>query len=382
MKALIVSGKSWFFIIAMCIVGATIYYARYLAKKIDAEERQRVAEWIAANQALQTDADTKGIALANLVISNNEDIPLIATDLAGNIIDYHNLDNAALQRSPDYLATKLASIQKENAPVEWAYGDQPEEKYLVYYGNTLLQKEVQYYPLVQLVLVALFIGLLITLITTQNRSTQNLVWAGMAKESAHQMGTPLTSLRGWIEVLKESHTDPAIVEELEKDVNRLILVSDRFGKIGSVPQLELCNLIALVQNIADYMRRRASGKVQINTSFSTDSIALPASPTLLEWVLENLIKNALDAMDGKGTIDISVVQGSAQVTIDVQDTGKGMSSVQIQKIFNPGFTTKKRGWGLGLTLSKRIMQQYHKGQLFVKHSEPGKGTTFRMVLPR
>lgn len=382
MKALIVSGKSWFFIIAMCIVGATIYYARYLAKKIDTEERQRVAEWIAANQALQTDADTKGIALANLVIGNNEDIPLIATDLAGNIIDYHNLDIAEVKRNPGYLATMLARIQKENAPVEWAYGDQPEEKYLVYYGNTLLQKEVQYYPLVQLVLVALFIGLLITLITTQNRSTQNLVWAGMAKESAHQMGTPLTSLRGWIEVLKESQTDPAIVEELEKDVNRLILVSDRFGKIGSVPQLELCDLIALVQNIADYMRRRASGKVQINTSFSTDSITLPASPTLLEWVLENLIKNALDAMDGKGTITISVVQGAAQVTIDVQDTGKGMSSVQIQKIFNPGFTTKKRGWGLGLTLSKRIMQQYHKGQLFVKQSEPGKGTTFRMVLPR
>jgi signal transduction histidine kinase len=216
--------------------------------------------------------------------------------------------------------------------------------------------------------------------TLRSKSQQNLVWAGMAKETAHQMGTPLTSLHGWVEMLKESGSHQQIVEELEKDVSRLKLVSDRFGKIGSQPQLEQTDLAALVLDMVAYMRRRAPGRVVVETHGTEHPAHAMASPTLLNWVLENLLKNALDALEGKGKILVAIQENPANVIIDVTDSGKGISPENLRKVFAPGFTTKKRGWGLGLTLSKRIMEQYHKGELYVKHSEPGKGTTFRMVV--
>ncbi len=374
--------KSFFFLIALAIVGSTIYYTRYLARKIEAEERQRVAEWVAANKALQSATESDAVALANMVLRNNEDMPLIATDSLDNIIDYHNIDTAQLRLDPDYLYTVLKKIKNENPPIEWEIGTDSPETYFVYYGNTLLQREVQYYPIVQLILVSLFIILLIALLTTQNRSTQNQVWAGMAKETAHQMGTPLTSLQGWIEVLRDQAMQPDIVNEIEKDVNRLKLVSERFGKIGSTPQLEESDLTELITNMVEYMKRRASGKVKFEVKLPPEPIRLALSPTLFDWVLENLLKNALDAMEGTGTITIQMEDANTNVFIDIADTGKGMNATQMHQVFKPGYTTKKRGWGLGLTLSKRIVEQYHKGQLFVKQSETNKGTTFRISLPR
>jgi signal transduction histidine kinase len=363
-------------------VGATLFYTRYLARKIEGEERQRVAEWIAATRVLQQSAELPAIELSNMVIRHNEDIPLIATDDKGKIIDYHNIDSTLLASRKNYLEERLREIKEENAPLEWELKTEPKEFYYVYFGRTLLQKEVRYYPLVQLLLVGLFVALLMALITTQSRSTQNQVWAGMAKETAHQLGTPLTSLQGWLEVLREQKPADSMLDEMEKDINRLKLVSERFGKIGSTPQLEICDIVQLTEAIVAYMKKRASGKVVFEVKSDQPEIKIPVSTTLLEWVLENLMKNALDAMEGKGMISITIKDDLTNVILDVSDTGKGITSSNLQKVFQPGYTTKKRGWGLGLSLSKRIVELYHKGQLYVKHSEPGRGTTFRIVLPR
>lgn len=377
----LINWRTFFYVLAVLIVLGTGLYTRYVARKIEREERQRVEEWVHANEAMQSSSDPTALSLANLVIINNEDMPLIAADQNGKVVDHRNLDSASIASDSTYLDKKLKALKEENPPIDWLIGDSPKLVYKVYYGNTRLLKEVQYYPFIQLVILSVFIALLIALITTRNRSTQNQVWAGLAKETAHQLGTPITSLRGWVEMLKEQEPGNDLVLELEKDVERLKLVSDRFGKIGSQPQLEPMNLTPLVTEMVDYMKRRAPGKVQFTIKVPQQDAMANISPTLINWVLENLLKNALDAMEGSGAITVVLEKNPKALQLDVSDTGKGISYSDWQRVFQPGFTTKKRGWGLGLTLSKRIVEQYHNGQLFVHHSEPGKGTTFRMVLP-
>jgi signal transduction histidine kinase len=373
--------RTFFYVLALLIVLGTGLYTRYVARKIEREERQRVEEWVHANRAMQSSNDPTALSLANLVIINNEDMPLLAADENGHVVDYRNLDSAAIASDSTYLPQKLEQLRKENPPIDWLIADSPKLVYKVYYGNTRLLNEVQYYPFIQLVIVSVFIALLIALITTRNRSTQNQVWAGLAKETAHQLGTPITSLRGWVEMLKELEPENDVVLELEKDVDRLKLVSDRFGKIGSQPQLEPTDLVPLVTEMVDYMKRRAPGKVKFSVIVPQQEAIVNISPTLINWVLENLLKNALDAMEGAGAITVVLERNAKMLQLDVSDTGKGISYSDWQRVFQPGFTTKKRGWGLGLTLSKRIAEQFHNGQLFVHHSEPGKGTTFRMLLP-
>lgn len=367
-------------LVATGIVGGTIFYTRYLADKIEHEERQRVEEWVQATKMIQQSLDTD-ITLASMISANNKNIPLIATDENDNIIETNNLDSL-LARDSLLLKAKLLEFRQQHEPIKWQVTDSPRLVYNVYYGNTKLLSEVKYYPLVQLLVVAFFVILVLSLINIQNKSTQNQVWAGMAKETAHQMGTPLTSLQGWVELLKENPDNDDIVPDLEKDVNRLKLVSDRFGKIGSTPQLEETNLVPLLQEMVAYMKRRASGKVTFEIKTPSNEVIALTSPTLFNWVLENLLKNALDAMDGAGKITVLLEDLATNVIIEVTDTGKGIAAANINKVFKPGFTTKKRGWGLGLSLSKRIMTQYHKGELSVKQSELGKGTTFRIVIPK
>jgi signal transduction histidine kinase len=236
---------------------------------------------------------------------------------------------------------------------------------------------------VQLLIVGLFITVVVLLLRSSYRSTQNQVWAGMAKETAHQLGTPVSSLEGWLEILRDIPGNEKVVPELEKDIQRLQLVSDRFGKIGSKPQLEPRNLVEQVGIMVEYIRKRAPGKLSfsINTG-SRNQVLAPLSPPLFDWVMENLLKNALDAMEGKGAITVDISENERHAIIDVTDTGKGIAKKNINKVFRPGFTTKRRGWGLGLSLSKRIVEQYHGGSLSVKSSELGKGTTFRVVLKK
>lgn len=369
--------------IAILIVTGTIFYSQYLARKIAKEERQKVEQWVEAGKFLinsPMEADTR---LASMILTQNNSIPIIETDEKDSITNHVNLDSAKAADDPAYLSKTLASLKTINEPIIYSDPLNPSKTNKYYFGHTALLNEVRYYPLVQLVIVGLFIIVTLLALRSSYRSVQNQVWAGMAKETAHQLGTPVSSLEGWVEMMKDKAVDPQIVQELEKDVNRLRLVSDRFGKIGSTPQLTEIDIVQQVNNMVEYMRKRSTDKV----SFSTDThgnASIPAmiSAPLFDWVIENLLKNALDAMEGKGSISIDIKNEKGETIIDVTDTGKGIAKQNIAQVFKPGFTTKKRGWGLGLSLSKRIIEQYHKGEIFVRHSESGKGTTFRIVLKK
>ena len=381
-------------IVAILIVSGTIWYSSYLADKIEKEERQKVALWVEAGKFFLNPANENADTKLALAVTTQNNIPIIETTEKDSIMQWVNLDSAKVERGwssgdtlkekdlnkNSFLREELAAFKK--LPGEWTNPFDSTKRNRYYYGESKLLKEVRYYPLIQLFIVGLFIFITIQAIRTSYRSTQNGVWAGMAKETAHQLGTPVSSLEGWVEILKETHGHEDFVPEIEKDVNRLRLVSDRFGKIGSTPQLDQRNLVQQVQGMIDYVQKRAGGKVSFTLQAANDKVEAKISAPLFDWVIENLLKNALDAMEGKGKITVAINQSASDVIVDVTDTGKGISRQNIGKVFKPGFTTKKRGWGLGLSLSKRIIEQYHKGSLSVKHSEMGKGTTFRIVLKK
>ncbi len=368
--------------IAILIVSGTIFYSQYLARKIKAEEKLRVEQWFKAGKFIISAPDSVDISFASQIVTENRTIPIIETNEKDSISNFINLDTA---RTGDrqYLEKKLRQLKSQHSPFEWVDPKDPSIRNRYYYGNSRLLDEVRYYPIIQLCIVALFILITILSLRSRHRSLQNQVWAGMAKETAHQLGTPVSSLEGWVEMLKERSLDPQIVHELEKDVDRLRLVSDRFGKIGSTPQLEETDIVKQINNMVDYMRKRATGKIifSVNTH-GRDQVTAGISAPLFDWVIENLLKNALDAMEGRGAITVDINSDEKNMIIDVADTGKGISKKNIPNVFKPGFTTKKRGWGLGLSLSRRIISQFHKGEIFVKHSELGKGTTFRIVLKK
>lgn len=370
-------------LIAILIVSGTIWYSSYLAKKIEKEEKQKVQEWVEASSSLLNPSNTGNVSLPFTIIQNNDDIPIIVTNEKDSILDYKNVDSSMLAQDKNYLNKALRKYKSENEPFTWIDPLDSSRTNRYYYGHSRLLREVRYYPLIQLLIVGLFIVVIIMAIRSSYRSTQNQVWAGMAKETAHQLGTPVSSLEGWVEILREAPGAEKFIPELEKDVTRLRLVSDRFGKIGSTPQLEEKNIVEQVEAVVEYVRKRASGKVVLSLeTHGHTHIPVRISGPLFDWVIENLLKNALDAMEGRGSIHVDIGNGPKNVIIDVTDTGKGISAQHIGKVFKPGFTTKKRGWGLGLSLSKRIVEQYHKGTINVKHSEIGKGTTFRIVLKK
>lgn len=369
-------------LIAILIASGTIFYSQYLARKIKAEEKLRVEQWFKAGKFIISAPDSVDFSFAAQIVTENKTIPIIETNEKDSITNFVNLDSAKTG-DREYLEKKLRQLKAQHSPFEWVDPKDPSIRNRYYYGNSRLLDEVRYYPIIQLCIVALFILITILSLRSRHRSLQNQVWAGMAKETAHQLGTPVSSLEGWVEMLKETTLDKKIVQELEKDVDRLRLVSDRFGKIGSTPQLEETDLVGHINTMVDYMRKRATGKIIFNVNtHGVKEIRARISPPLFDWVIENLLKNALDAMEGKGTISVDIHTDAKMVNIDVTDTGKGISKKNMVNVFKPGFTTKKRGWGLGLSLSKRIISQYHKGEIFVKHSELGKGTTFRVVLKK
>lgn len=368
-------------IVAIAIVTGTIFYSNHLAKKIAAEEKIKIELWAEASKDIANPKITEVNLASRVLTENSKEIPMILVTEKDSIMDYRNLDSAKIAFDKSYLTDKLKEFKKLNEPIVWKNPYDSLQTNRVFYGESALLKQVRYYPIVQLFIVALFIIVTLITISTRNKSTQNQVWAGMAKETAHQLGTPLTSLQGWVEMLKETPGTDKIVPEMSKDVDRLKLVSERFGKIGSTPQLEENNIITQVESMVSYIKRRSPDRVgfSIDTHGETEIKAMINGP-LFDWVIENLLKNGLDAMEGKGNMNVKIKNETTQVIVDVTDSGKGISKQNIAKVFKPGFTTKKRGWGLGLTLCKRIIEQYHKGELYVKHSEPGKGTTFRIVL--
>lgn len=369
-------------LVAVFIASGTIFYSQFLAKKIATQERKNVEILVEAQRTILNASDTASINLATKIASENKSIPIIETNEKDSLTyNYLNLDTAAINKDKNYLNTKLEEFKAYAPPVVLIISEKPYIANKYYYGESQLLKEVKYYPIVQLVIVGFFIIILVMAQRANFKSTQNQIWAGLAKETAHQLGTPVSSLQGWIEMMRDIEGNEKIVPEIEKDVQRLLLITDRFGKIGSIPKLEEKNIIEQVQNMIDYIKKRASGKVifELETFNETNILSL-ISPPLFDWVIENLLKNALDAMEGKGKISVSIKDTVSQIIIDVSDTGKGILKANIANVFKPGFSTKKRGWGLGLTLTKRIIEQYHKGQIFVLNSEVNKGTTFRVIL--
>jgi len=377
--------------IAILIVSGTIWYSSYLANKIENSERQKVEQWVEAGRFINN-PDNLDTRLASMIIIQ-QDIPIIETTEKDSITNWINLDSIEIEKgwtdkirtadNNSFLKQKLKSFRSTNAPIEWINPYDSAQRNRYYFGNSQLLSEVQYYPIVQLIIVGLFIIITFLALRSNYRSIQNGVWAGMAKETAHQLGTPVSSLEGWLEILRETPGNESLVTELEKDVMRLRLVSDRFGKIGSTPQFEVKNIIAQIEEVMQYVRRRASGKVAFSLeTHGHTNLPVRLSGPLFDWVIENLLKNALDAIEGKGSIHLEIVNAEKNIEINVSDTGKGIPKQNISKVFQPGFTTKKRGWGLGLSLSKRIIEQYHKGKLQVSNSELGKGTTFKISLKK
>lgn len=367
--------------IGIAIVFGTIFYSNYLAGKIEQDEENKMNVWKVAMIAKAETDDSQTLNLCNTIATSNTEIPIIATNENDSIIGCFNIDSSFIQNDPQYLRRKLIEFRQQRAPIVVSYGNENTVTDKYFYGDSLLLNEVRFYPLVQLLIVALFMIIMLVTISTRNKSAQNQVWAGMAKETAHQLGTPISSLQGWVEMLRESETHSKIADEMHNDVERLRLISERFGKIGSKPQLAPLKIVEQVEFMVQYIQKRSSEKVKIYVNYTCPKdITINLNGPLFDWVIENLLKNALDSMEGTGQITLYISETHNQVRIDVTDTGKGISKKYLHRVFKPGFTTKKRGWGLGLSLSRRIIHEYHKGEIFVKSSEIGKGTTFRIVL--
>jgi len=330
-------------------------------------------------KTLTTATNNEEISFAQTFVSENNTIPLIITDEKESISDYKNIDVKGEQNVKKFLKKQLHLFKEMHEPIVAKYEG---GKTYVFYGESNLLYQLKLFPYVQMIIIFMFLILVIVALTSANRSMQNRVWVGLSKETAHQLGTPLSSIEAWMELLKESQCSTETVMEMQKDLDRLKLVADRFSKVGSEPQLLQENVVARVREMVEYMQKRAPQKVSFHLKIQEEVVETLLSGPLFDWVLENLMRNALDALEGKGNIDVQVINHPYAIWIDVKDDGKGIPNHLLNKIFRPGFSTKKRGWGLGLSLSKRIIEKYHHGSLFVKHSEVGKGTTFRIVLRR
>lgn len=370
--------KTYLAIIAALIVGASLFYTSQLAGRLANDERRKVLAIGDALRVLSSNASQKETEQAQYTVQQNTTIPVIITNEQGVVIDKKNIDSTSvIARLGD--KDQIANFRNQHPPIEvdWGTG-----KNYVYYGESYLLRQLRYFPYVQLTIIVIFLVVVLLALNTAHKSLQNQVWVGLSKETAHQLGTPLSSIEAWLELLRDSDANHEAVAEMQKDLDRLKLVADRFGKVGSAPQLEEENLVDRLGNIVDYMQKRSPKKVRITLHTPEPDVRAYISGSLLDWVMENLIRNALDAMAGEGRIDITLTNTPQQVFIDVQDNGKGIPSHQVKDVFKPGFTTKKRGWGLGLSLARRIVTKYHNGSIFVKNSEVGKGTTFRIILRR
>jgi signal transduction histidine kinase len=371
--------KTYFIVIALFIVSATVYYTNLLAGKLAEDEKKKVEQYVEGLKVLSQTTDPVASEYILKMTQQNDNIPIILTDEMDSVLDHKNIDSFNLNKHKNYLQDALRNFKQEHdsLTVDYGFGLQK-----LYYGDSRLLTQLKYFPYVQLVIILLFLVVILMALTAANKSLQNQVWVGLSKETAHQLGTPLTSMEGWLELMSEDDNNREAVEEMRKDLGRLKLVADRFGKVGSDPELQEEDLVPRIRNMVEYMQKRAPSKVTINYTTNEEEIPVYINGPLFDWVLENLMRNALDAMDGKGKIDIEITNLPQAIKINVSDTGKGIPKHQIKKIFSPGFTTKKRGWGLGLSLAKRIIEKYHHGSLFVKSSEVGRGTTFRILLRR
>lgn len=372
-------GKLIFLLISVLLVGGVLYVSNDLVKDLSAEERKKMEIWAEATRELASDKTEMSMELILKVIQSNTSIPAILVDGNGEINQYVNLNLP--EKDPDkFLQRKLSRLKGSSNVIEINLSDN--EKQYLYYDDSILLKRLSFYPYVQLGVMVLFVLIVYFALISTKKAEQNKVWVGLSKETAHQLGTPISSLMAWVDLLEASGVDPALLSDMNKDVKRLSVIAERFSKIGSKPEMELVYINEVLENAIEYMRRRVSSKVQIVTHLPADAEGAMVCLSLFEWVIENLCKNAVDAMNGEGRIDVYLTSEKQQLYIDIKDTGKGIARKNFKTVFNPGYTTKKRGWGLGLTLAKRIIEEYHDGRIFVKESEIGKGSTFRIELKR
>lgn len=381
------SSLSWkWLLVLFALLGviSSVFYSRHLSARLEQDERMHVNTWVEAQRTILQSSDSASITLATQLSVQNNRIPIIETNEKDSITgNYINLDSQQVKNDPNFLNRKLAEFQRyQSKPIVLVLNENPYTANHYYYGKSSLLDEIRWYPIIQLLIAALFIALLIGALRYIARNQQQTLWVSMARETAHQLGTPVSNLKGWVELLKERPENADIARELNKDVNRLQLVTDRFGKIGSAPHLEKEYPAVRIQEVVDYMSRRTGGQVAIHCDLEAiQERAALISPPLFDWVIENLLKNALDALEGKGTISILGQIERLTLIIDITDSGKGMSTAEQASVFVAGFTTKKRGWGLGLALTRRIVEQYHGGTISIRWSEPGKGSCFRVEIP-
>lgn len=375
--------KIVFVLTAILVAISSLFVSKTLTDNLKREEHGRMEVWAEAMKSLSKADGNTDLSLVLKVLNENDYIPVILLDRRGNVTDYRNVSLRGANRADSLRdARQLALNWIAEGHVIRVTIDNVDNSYInVCYDESLILKRLTIFPFVQLAVVVIFVVLAVFALLASKRAEQNRVWAGLSKETAHQLGTPISSLMAWVEVLKEEYPDDALIPELDKDVSRLRLISDRFSKIGSKPELAMVSLQEVLAHVVDYIDRRTSHNVVIRCQLPDHDVMVNINAALFEWVIENLCKNAVDAMDGgPGTISIAVMETGQKVAIDVADTGKGISKKNLKTVFKPGFTTKKRGWGLGLSLAKRIIEEYHKGRIFVKSSEVGVGTTFRIEL--
>ncbi len=346
-------------------------------EKLSAEEHKRIELWAEATQQLINSDPEQDVSFLFEVLRNNETIPVILVDMDDNVLSYRNIEDPAYQKK------KLDEFRNNNKEHFVIKTEDGIELNKIYYSDSNLLTQLQYYPYIQLGIVFLFILVSYFAFSISRRAEQDQVWLGMSKETAHQLGTPISSLMAWLEIMKETQNNPEMIIELEKDINRLEKITARFSKIGSQPKLDPLDLKVVLENSVNYIRSRVPRSIEITTNFAqNEKIVVPLNTDLFEWVIENICKNAVDAIGQSGKISVTAEAHNDNIIIDIKDSGKGIPKANFKTVFNPGYTTKNRGWGLGLSLVKRIIEQYHQGKVFVKHSEIGVGTTFRIVLKK
>jgi len=371
--------KLTLFLFAILIGVSSFIYTSSLVKSLKAEERRKVEMWAEATRLIISSDSSQNLEfLSSISTEGNTTIPVILTDGHDNIIDSRNFSPARIN-DPGYILRNLEKIKKKNEPIVI---DLPNGFVnYIYYKDSIILTQLRYYPFVQLGLIILFILVSYMALSSSRKAEQNQVWVGMSKETAHQLGTPTSSLAGWIEILQNKYPEIPFNRELSLDVERLEKITERFSRIGSRPSLTQENVLKLIARIVEYLKSRSSSKIIFNMDFNgSDNILIPVNAPLFEWVIENISKNAIDAMEGSGEITIKVTDTEKNTYIDISDTGKGIPKSTFKKIFHPGFTTKQRGWGLGLSLAKRIIEEYHNGKIFVKYSEAGKGSCIRIIM--
>ena len=365
-------------VVAIIIAITSLLVSHFLVTDLSDEERNKMEVWARAMQTLQEADEMTDLALVLSVIQGNKTIPVIVLDSDEQVMDYRNVDIRD-KDSVRYVADYGRRMYKAGHYIQ--IGDSIDYQLVCYDESTLL-KRLSQYPYWQLGIVMIFVVVAIFALLSSKRAEQNKVWVGLSKETAHQLGTPISSLMAWVEILKENYPDDDLIPEMNKDVKRLELIAERFSKIGSLPEPVDASMNEVLAHVIDYMDRRTSKKVEIVSELPAENVVVKMNASLFEWVIENLCKNAVDAMEGRGRIVLSLFDEGSKVAIEVSDNGKGIRKKDLKSVFTPGFTTKKRGWGLGLSLAKRIVEEYHKGRIYVKSSEVGVGTTFRIEMPK